>query len=245
MPLPRRDEVHPSDHATRALLVSYQTVRRAIGMTGLLLPLALWPLGWLLFGVEVQDNMSGYYHTPMRDVFVGALSAIGVFLFCYEGNDWVEDWTANLGCVSAIGVALLPLDEGKDPLDHQSLVGYAHMAFGAMFFLTLAFYSLYHFPSWKWKAHEEAPHEDERNLVYWASGLAILGSMAAMGVYLVLPASLKAPFNRYNFMFWMEWVAVWAFAAAWLTKGRAIVADLAVEVLALPTEALKRRVRRH
>jgi hypothetical protein len=242
------------------LVVSYLSVRRAVGVTGLLLPLLLWPGAWLVFGVPVQDNMSAYYHTPARDVFVGALFTMGVFLYCYRGHDWVENWSANVGSVSALGLALFPLDAGKDPLEAQSWVGYLHMAFGAALFLTLAFYSLVHFPSyhlpdWRWtrwlrersqaaSAEELEPHELERNLIYWASGLVILTSMAAMGAYLVMPAWLKAYFNAYHFLFWMEWIALWAFAMAWLTKGRAIVADLAVAALALPTEFLKRQVGR-
>ncbi len=50
------------------LVISYQGVRRAIGVVGLLLPILLGPVGWL-FGVPIQDNMSSYYHTPMRDVW--------------------------------------------------------------------------------------------------------------------------------------------------------------------------------
>ncbi len=247
------------------LVVSYLSVRRAVGVTGLLLPLLLWPGAWLVFGVPLQDNMSAYYHTPARDVFVGALCTMGVFLWCYRGHDWIENWSANVGSVAALGLALFPLDAGKDPLAAQSWVGYLHMALGAALFLTLAFYSLVHFPSyhwpdWRWlnslvpnwlrersqqTAEEELePHELERNLIYWASGLVILTSMAAMGAYLVLPAWLKAYFNAYHFLFWMEWIALWAFAAAWLTKGRAIVADLAVAALALPTEFLKRHAGR-
>ena len=38
----------------------------------------------------------------------------------------------------------------------------------------------------------------------------------------------------------MEWVAVWAFAAAWLTKGRAILAEIAVDLLALPGQLLRK-----
>ena len=67
--------------------------------------------------------------------------------------------------------------------------------------------------------------------------------MIAMGAYLFLiPAGLKRRFNDYNFLFWMEWVAVWAFAAAWLTKGRAILADIAVDLMALPSQLLRKRV---
>lgn len=239
------------------MVASYLAVRRAVGFTGLLLPLALWPLGWLLFGVGVQDNMSCYYHTPLRDVFVGALCAIGVFLYCYEGHDWIENWTANAGSAAAIGVALLPLDPGSDPLVQQSLVGYLHSLCGGALFLTLAFYSYHHFPSRSkppgdpadggptTDENEEAePHVAQRDLIYRASGLVILLAMIAMAAYLVLPTRLKEPLNRYNFLFWMEWVALWSFAAAWLTKGRALVADLAVEVIAVPVEMLQNLAKR-
>src|SRR3954471_7887019 len=84
--------------STRTLVISYLGVRRAIGAVGLLLPVLLGPVGWLVFGIEIQDNMSSYYHTLLRDVFVGALCTIGVFLFCYRGYDWIESWTANLVC---------------------------------------------------------------------------------------------------------------------------------------------------
>lgn len=73
--------------STHTLVVSYLGVRRAIGAIGLLLPIVLGPVGWLVFGIEIQDNMSSYYHTPLRDVFVGSMCAIGIFLFCYRGYD--------------------------------------------------------------------------------------------------------------------------------------------------------------
>ncbi|MFO0950523.1 MAG: hypothetical protein U0835_05100 [Isosphaeraceae bacterium] len=222
---------------THTLVVSYLGVRRAVGAIGLILPVALGPVGWLAFGVPVQDNISSYYHTPLRDVFVGAMCAIGVFLFCYRGYDWVERWTGFVGCASAFGVAFFPLDPGSDPLYQRSLIGYVHTACGGAFFLTLAFYSLYHFPS----RGESAPHEAQRDFVYRTSGGVILVGMLAMGGYLfLLPAGPKRLFNEYNFLFWMESAAVWAFAAAWLTKGRAILADIAVDLLALPAELLRR-----
>lgn len=225
----------------QTLVISYQGVRRAIGVVGLLLPVLLGPVGWLVFGVPIQDNMSSYYHTPLRDVFVGAMCTIGVFLFCYRGYDWIESWTANFGCLGALGVAFFPLDPGSDPLYQRSLVGYLHSSSGGVFFLTLAFYSLYHFPSVKDVEHEHAPHEAERKFVYRTSGGVILLSMAAMGAYLLLiPDDWKRVLNGYNFLFWGEWVAVWAFAAAWLTKGRAILAEIGVELLALPSQMLRR-----
>ena len=223
-------------------MISYLGVRRAIGAVGLLLPVLLGPVGRLVFGIEIQDNMSSYYHTGLRDVFVGSLCTIGAFLFCYRGYDWVESWTANVGCLSALGVALFPIDAASDPLHQRSVVGWLHTISGGAFFLTLAFYSLYHFPSSRGREHEIAPHEAERDFVYRTSGVVILVSMIAMGAYLVLfPEAWTRVLNEFHFLFWMEWVSVWAFAAAWLTKGRAILADIAVDLMALPGQLLRKQ----
>lgn len=227
---------------TNNLVLSYIGIRRAIGVSGLLLPLLLGPVGWL-FGVDFQDNMSSYYHTPLRDVFVGTLCSIGIFLLCYRGYDWIENWTANLGCVSALGIALFPLDAGSDPLVQKSMIGYLHTLSGGIFFLTLAFYSLYHFP--RDSHRENEPHLFERAVVYRCSGLVILASMIAMGGYLlILGDAWKGELNDYNFLFWMEWVAVWSFAVAWLAKGRTVIADIAVDLLAYSRELAIQQIRR-
>ena len=229
-------------NSTQTLVVSYQSVRRAIGVTGLLLPVLLGPVGYWVFGIPIQANMSSYYHTALRDEFVGAMCAIGIFLFCYRGYDWIENWTANFGCLSALGVALCPIDAGSDPLNQRTVLGYLHTASGGLFFMTLAFYSLYHFPDAKDEKREIAPHEAQRDFVYRTSGIVILISVAAMGVSLFLaPADAKRRLNDYHFLFWGEWVAVWAFAAAWLTKGRAILAEIAVDLLALPGRLLQKQ----
>ncbi len=231
------------NHAS-ALVLSSIGIRRAVGICGFLLPIALGPGGWLV-GIPFQDNISSYYHTGLRDIFVGTMCVIGVFLFCYRGHDWIEKWTANVGCVSAVGVALCPLDANSDPLFQKSLVGYMHTFSGGMFFLVLAFYSLYHFPHSSVATAENEPHLWERNFVYRTSGIVILMSMFAMGSYLfVISSDWKMFFNEYNFLFWMEWVAAWAFAAAWLTKGRVIVAEIAVGLLSIPREAFAEQIRK-
>ena len=254
-----------SSPATAAVLSSLG-LRRAVGLSGFVLPVVLAVGGWSL-GVPLQDNISSYYHTPMRDVFVGVLSAMGVFLFCYRGTDWVENWTANIGSVAAIGVAMFPLDPASDPLLQRSVIGYLHTFFGGVLFITFAFYSLYHFPQRRFSIADVAVIPDdqmppgsvgdtggagdaiaanqiERDAVYRTSGLVILASMILMGGYLLLtPPWLKTWLNDYNFLFWMESIATWSFAAAWLTKGRVIVADIAVDLLAEGRHAVVRRIK--
>ncbi len=132
----------------------------------------------------------------------------------------------------------------NDPKYAQSMplqiVGYLHTLGDGVFFLALAFYSLVHFPRSGDEADE--PRLWERPLIYRSSGIVILLSMFAIGGYTVLlPAAWKQWLNDCNFLFWMESVVVWAFAAAWSTKGRAIFAEIGIELLAVPMEMFKNR----
>ena len=83
-------------------------LRQFVGWIGTLLPIVL------LVGVAISstqarpDSMSGYYYTDMRNVFVGALCALGAFLGGYDGYDCVDRWITNVAGFGAIGVAFCP-----------------------------------------------------------------------------------------------------------------------------------------
>ena len=226
LPRTRRDValIRSNPHA-HSVVMSYLGIRRSLGLLALMLPLILGPFGYFVLGIDIQDNMSSYYHTPLRDIFVGVMCAMGIFLFCYHGYDKFENWTGNCACASAIGVAFFPLEANSDPLHQSSLVGYIHTVSGGVFFFTLAIYSLYHFPRGHFGLRLETRNE-QRDAIYFASGVTILGCMFVMGIQLfLLPESVKSFLNRLNSIFWLEWIAVWAFAAAWLVKGDALLAE--------------------
>ena len=213
---------HPHAHS---VVMSYLGIRRSLGLIAFLLPLALGPFGFFVLGIDIQENMSSYYHTPLRDVFVGAVCAMGIFLFCYYGYDSLENWTGNLACLSAMGVAFCPLDPNSDPLQQSTIAGYVHTLSGGVFFTTLAIFSLYHFPRGHFGLRLKT-RDEQRDALYFATGLTIVGCMTLMGIHLFLiPNAFKALLNEFNFLFWMEWIAVWAFSAAWLVKGQALFAD--------------------
>ncbi|QDT15101.1 hypothetical protein [Alienimonas californiensis] len=227
----------------RTPVVSYLALRRAVGVTGLAFPVVLVVGGWLV-GVPVQDDVSSYYHTPLRDVFVGTLCGAAAFLFCYQGEGRAENWTANVGCVAALGAAFFPIDADSAPPYTRTLPGLIHSLSGGLFFLTLGCYSLVHFPRGGEDDGEEGgepagtgaahPKGWWRNVVYRVSGIVILLATPAMGAYLFLfPDAWREACDRWNALFWLEGTAAWAFAAAWLTKGRAIGAELALDLLAL------------
>lgn len=58
----------------------------------------------LVSNVILQGSVSGYYYTGVRDVLVGSLCAIGVFLFSYSGYDDWDKWLTNAAGLFAIGV---------------------------------------------------------------------------------------------------------------------------------------------
>jgi len=51
----------------QTFVLSYLAIGRSLGMLGFLLPLALGSVGYFIFGIPIQENMSSNYHTPLRD----------------------------------------------------------------------------------------------------------------------------------------------------------------------------------
>ncbi len=70
----------------------------------------------MMFGVAViepetdfvQDSISSYYYTDMRNLFVGILVAVGVFLHAYKGHEKIDNILASLAALCALLVAFVP-----------------------------------------------------------------------------------------------------------------------------------------
>lgn len=63
--------------ARNELIVSYLFLRQAVGWIGTLLPIVLLVGNAISSATPRPDSVSGYYYTDMRNIFVGALCAIG------------------------------------------------------------------------------------------------------------------------------------------------------------------------
>lgn len=211
------------------LVLSYLRVRQALGILGMVFPVLL-IVGGLIAHKDVAPSVSDYYHTTMRDIFVGCLFAIGVFLISYKGyrrdtGEWFsDDLVATVAGVAAFGVAIFP-NETVIPEDaatlSQVLMGYKLAAFAhytsAMLFLgALAYFCLVKF------ARTAKPH---RKRIYLACGWFILlaGVLATVASYLKVYGSpeARAFVIENRIVFWVEAMGIWAFGLSWLTKGRA------------------------
>lgn len=183
-----------------SLVVSYLELRRLIGILGISLPITLVLGGIFLFEMPIQRSLSAYYHTPMSGVFTGILWAIGVFLWAYRGYDNKDNYSGNVACIAALGVALFPtVSDGAE----LNLTGVVHLVSAGVLFLTLAYFALWLFPQ---------SRDQARNKIYRLCGwsiLAVIGLLIFNG--LVLGWS--------GVVFWLESIAVWAFGFSWLVKG--------------------------
>lgn len=192
------------------------------------------------------DSLShNYYAKFFGDMFVVALSMIGVFLFAYRGSSFRDSMLANFAGLSALGIALFPTS--GDGLLDQTCSGRAFFqvdggsSFGPLFFLFpgadilhfgsatflfgfLAYYSLFVFT----QVHDSESVSSDgthsrakvlRNRMYVVSGLTIISCMALLAAYATFGASWLF-WNQYNMTFWLEGLVLGAFGVSWIVKGR-------------------------
>ncbi|AKJ26703.1 hypothetical protein [Caldimonas brevitalea] len=216
---PRRDAA-ASLH--EPLLISYLTLRKLVGGLGMLLPVMLALGGWWVERpLHVEPSLSAYYHTPLRDVFVGTMFAIGVFLSAYRGHDQRDSRAGTSACVGAVGLALFP----TAPLVPESrtavVVGHVHLGFASVFFLSLAYFSLCLFTE---SARTQAPtlEKQRRNRVYRGCGLVMLAALGLIIGYQALPDTAKLAMESHSPVFWLESTAIMAFGVSWFTKGEGL-----------------------
>ncbi|HTJ69237.1 MAG TPA: DUF998 domain-containing protein [Actinospica sp.] len=204
------------------LAVSYLFLRRAIGLIGALLPIVL-PLGYSITTGkwELLPSVSSYYYTDMRNPFVGALCAIGVFLICYRYQYW-DGIFATLAGAFAIGVAFCP-PVPPDPSGLARVTGVLHVVFAACFLIAMALMSLLLFTRSDVAAAERTPQKTTRNFVYRLCAVVMLAFIALAGLSSFAPQSF---IDAVHPLFWCEALATFAFGFAWWVKGETLWRDV-------------------
>lgn len=214
-------------------VLSYYTMRRAVGWIALTLPVGL-ALGSILSSLLgpryamphplLQRSLSDYYYTPMRDYLVGSLFAIAAFLACSRGYDRNDEIAGYLAGAFTFGVALCPSVNPRTTTFTKLDVnlGFIHTGFAALMFLSIGYFCLFLFR----KSSPEKPftrRKQGRNRIYGICGLVVIVCMLAM-VALTLGALIRRH-HASPFLFWFESLALAAFGIAWLTKGEGILKD--------------------
>ncbi len=219
-------------------VISYYTMRRAIGILGITLPLILLAGSYIVGECnEVQGSISTYYHTNMRNIFVGFNCAVALFLFAYRGHDWKDNLVGYLGCIFVLGVAFLPCTVSSPyqaclipPPAQNPLVGKLHNLSALFYFIILCIYSLILFP----KTHMDmvtgekmfmGEQKKKRNIVYYICGSLMTASLLLIVVYMWFLGTINPSLKILNPVFWLESIVLLSFGISWLTKGQLFFPD--------------------
>jgi len=213
-------------------------MRRAIGWVGFGLPLALL-VGVQLFAVPMQNSMSEFFFTGLRDVFTMALGAIGLFLITYHGHppdqgEILTDYrVSTLAGIAALVVAFTPTlcanaacyapPSAMDKTLPDTLQSAIHFGAAGVFFACLAIFCLILFTKSNTAPKDQNPDKKRRNATYRTCGGIIIVMIIALLVFkLVLPDFGRRWDTAFHFTFVTEAIAVMAFGISWLIKGETL-----------------------
>jgi hypothetical protein len=203
------------------IVLSYLALRKAVGFVAIALPIAV-AIPWWVLGHPLESSISGYYYTGTRNLFVGSLCAISMFMLCCRGYDLKDEIAGIISAICALGVAFFPTAPNY-ATDRQTRVGYVHYTFAAILFFTLAYFCLVLF---KMSAHnkEVTRRKIQRNRVYTICGYAIITSIILLALLdKVLHVSYL--FGNFGTVFFFETTSLFGFGIAWLTKGETFLKD--------------------
>jgi hypothetical protein len=197
------------------LAAAYTLLQQIVGLIALLLPFVLIAGNWWLTGNQIESSISAYYHTPMGNVFVGALCALAVFFASYNYKPLpgynLDNKLSWIAAGAAVIVALLPTTNGGEITQSDQVVGRVHLTFAGLLFFLLAMFALFVFP----QSRGGMTHRKRiRNWVYRICGVIILVAIV------LVPISNKVdPPDWLHAFFWLETICVVAFGVSWLIKG--------------------------
>lgn len=216
--------------ASHQLVVSFLTTGRAIAILGIFLPTSM--LAWsLLTGSSIRGSLSEYYFTPVRDLMVGTIITMAVFLWSYRGfSDRDDDLRADrrvgkIAALAAVLVAFAPITPRND--DRCTLVqciigpqpaAFVHSIGAAVFFICLAIFCLILLP----RSVVRGAGERMRVRIYLGCGWIIVAASAFIAIWQFLPAEVIFSIGRYRPVFWAETAAIVAFSSAFIVRGRAL-----------------------
>jgi hypothetical protein len=209
--------VKPRPEDEPAYLRSYVFTRFAIGLLGVLLPPLLVLVEPALFdGLPApRGSLSAYYYSGLREIFVGGLSAIGVFLVAYKFLDFSwESVLSSLAGAAAVVVAVFPTErpgDGVTATPFQVKLGedvVTAIHYGA----AVAFISLL-VPIVLFFSRSEGGRQNRK----WQGFHAVMAAVIVFGAALAGFAGITGGPDKGVLI--GEWIAIWAFGASWLAKG--------------------------
>ncbi|NND96815.1 MAG: hypothetical protein HKN47_05740 [Pirellulaceae bacterium] len=169
------------------------------------------------YWVGMQESISAFYHTAMRDVFVGAVFAIGLCLYAYKGYNNLENTCLTVAGLFLFGVALAPTTAppGNPNWDLPVVHNICAVAFFGLIAVVCIFARNHGLQS---SANNDASYDVSYRFAYNVT--------AALMIVVLLVALLLQLVGKVwgitfsSSTFWIEAASVWVFAGYWCVKSR-------------------------
>jgi len=201
-------------------IISYMTLRKAIGWMGFLLPVVLVFGSFILDHTNViKSSLSAYYWTHTRNVLVGALCVIGGFLLSYHGPKGFKSWdslASKSAGFFAICVAFVPTSQNGD----GALSDLIHYLTSAFFLAILASMSLFLFTR---SGEYITEQKKNRNRVFKICGITMLIAITLIPVVGI--DFIHKHISQFKPTIICETIALISFGISWLVKGELIFKD--------------------
>lgn len=237
---PRPSDLGQADDPAVLYAKSYLLIRSMLAFIGILLPIAF-IIGEAYFiagGVQIRGSLSSYYHSSMRDLFVGALAVTGFLLLTYMAGqrNTYDYWLSTVAGIAVLGVTFfatsrpglangpkcgtLPEPAGCSAIQQQlgeDLTAKIHFTCAAVFILSLAVMAFVF-------AKREKDYNDRPRLalVQKMCGWVIVAAVA----WVILGNWVDLQIGPLTPLYVTEVVSVWAFGLSWLLTARALLSRL-------------------
>lgn len=212
----------------RSIIISYLSLRRLIGILGILLPFVCMFGGFLFSDLPIRSSISSYYHTNMRDFFVGLLVGVALFLITYKGYERIDNIATSIIGFAGLGIAVFPCRysiASTQPLGifqiTPTISNKIHLVCAFTFFFLLAINSIFLFTLTKSKDIPKTRDKKIRNYIYIGCGIIILMSLAILLIRSLVGAEVE---NSKTLLFF-ETIMLVAFGISWLVKGKTLFKD--------------------
>jgi hypothetical protein len=225
-----------SDTPPDTRVISHTWLLGFVGLLAVSIPVLLLLVSALSSDVDQQPSISHFYYTAVRDILMGLLFSVAVFLFAYTGyppkqGEWPSDRSlsliagAGLACVVIFPTPALDTHPAFIPsLEYMlpdCLVMWLHRIGAVAFMGSLGVMSLCNFRrTMIHRAGAMTTAIRTEDVIYKLAGWTMLGCVGAM----ILQAVLRpdGPMFFANATFWFESAGIFAFGISWLVKTKVL-----------------------
>lgn len=225
-----------------------ETLRLIIGVLGLLLPFLLYFSVMLYSNYnEVLPSISHYYFTRGSFFLHLVVIIFSLLLIVYKGYDPVDFWVSSIAGLAGLTLLFFPTSNIQDyiqnnPFDTElinsvqdvaitkmksSETETIHLISAALFFLSLAFMSTFLFTRVKPFQSKEKVYPTKgriiQNGIYYCCGGLIILSIVIMILGHKTKLIDTVFYEKNHLTFWLECVALFAFAVSWLFKSNMLI----------------------